>query len=65
MGDTDSGDLDTTGIIVFSAVVPVNGTVVQNNFIAHDHFGLWLSGNVDRAGVGFNRFVDVTVPVGP
>ena len=64
-GDPDSGDLETTGIIVFSAVVPVTGTVIRNNFIAHDHFGLWLSANVDQSGVGFNRFIDVAVPVGP
>src|SRR5581483_8112360 len=46
MGDMDSGDLQTTGIIVFSAVVPVNNLVVRDNDISHDHFGIWLSKNV-------------------
>lgn len=62
-GDPDAGDTQTTGVLVFSAVVPVNGTVIDDNHIAHNHFGIWLSANVSRHGLGDNRFVDVAVHV--
>jgi hypothetical protein len=62
-GDPDSGDMKTTGIIVFSAVVPVNGTVVHGNTIANDHFGIWLSPNVSTAGFGVNKFFHVNTHI--
>ena len=37
VGDTDSGDLATTGMILFSAVVPVTDTLVVGNVIAIQH----------------------------
>ncbi|HZR14368.1 MAG TPA: NosD domain-containing protein [Acidimicrobiia bacterium] len=63
MGDMDSGDLQTTGIIVFSAVVPVNNLVVRDNDISHDHFGIWLSKNVATQHVTDNDFDDVVMPI--
>lgn len=62
-GDPDAGITQTTGVIVFSAVVPVNGTVIRDNVIAHDHFGIWLSPNVANGGIKHNHFHDVVVPV--
>lgn len=62
-GDMDSGDLQTTGIIVFSAVVPVNNLVVRDNDISNDHFGIWLSKNVATSHVTDNEFDDVVVHV--
>jgi nitrous oxidase accessory protein NosD len=62
-GDPDAGITQTTGVIVFSAVVPVNGTVIRDNVIAHNHFGIWLSPNVATGGITDNHFHDVVVPV--
>lgn len=62
MGDADSGDMQTTGIIVFSAVVPVNNMVIRDNDISNDHFGIWLSKNVATQHVNDNDFHDVVVP---
>jgi nitrous oxidase accessory protein NosD len=62
-GDTDSGDLKTTGIIVFSAVVPVNGLVIEHNTIFNDRIGIWLSTIVDASGINHNKFINVATPV--
>ena len=62
-GDTDAGDLQTTGIIVFSAVVPVSGLVIQHNSIFDDAVGIWLSPNVDTTGIIDNSFSNVGTPV--
>jgi nitrous oxidase accessory protein NosD len=62
-GDPDAGDTATTGILVFSAVVPVNGTVIDDNHISHNHFGIWLSSNVSRQGIRDNDFDGVAVRV--
>lgn len=59
MGDSDSGDMQTTGIIVFSAVVPVHGTVIRHNAIVNNAIGIWLSPTVDTGGLGFNFFGNV------
>lgn len=63
VGDMDAGDFQTTGVIVFSAVVPVKGLVVQDNHISNNHFGIWLSKNVATGGIDDNTFANVTVPV--
>jgi hypothetical protein len=55
-GDTDSGDLQTTGVILFSAVVPVTGTLVFGNVIAHNTYGIWKTANVQDNGFNRNRF---------
>jgi nitrous oxidase accessory protein NosD len=65
-GDFDSGDLQTTGIIVFSGAGTVSGLVIQHNVISNDEFGIWLSaGLVDTSGISDNHFAHVTTPVGP
>ncbi len=63
VGDMDSGDMQTTGIIVFSAVVPVKGTVIHDNTIENNHFGIWLSKTIATGGISDNSFDDVAVHV--
>jgi nitrous oxidase accessory protein NosD len=62
-GDPDSGDMATTAIILFSAVVPVNDTVVAGNSIAHNAIGVWKTGNVQTSGLASNHFLDVVTKV--
>ncbi|MGZ4169329.1 MAG: hypothetical protein ACXVRW_14055 [Solirubrobacteraceae bacterium] len=57
-GDTDSGDLQTTGIILFSAVIQVSDTLVLGNVIAHNTFGIWRTANVQAHGLNHNAFFD-------
>jgi nitrous oxidase accessory protein NosD len=56
-------DPDTTGVLVFSASVPVTVTIAHNK-IANNHFGIWLgvAGHVTATGKN-NRFRHVDVPV--
>ncbi len=56
-------DPDTTGVLVFSASVPVTVTIAHNT-IANNHFGIWLgvAGHV-TATVKNNIFHHVDVPV--
>jgi parallel beta-helix repeat protein len=56
VGDPDSGDLQTTGVILFSAVVPVSHTVVVGNVIANNTFGIWRTANVEASGLRGNAF---------
>ena len=60
-GDSDAHVTVTTGILVYSAVDHVSGTVVSGNRITGDHYGIWTS-NVDTSGFSSNTFSDVTVP---
>jgi hypothetical protein len=62
-GDADSGDMATTAIILFSAVVPVTDTLVAGNTIAHDTYGVWKTANVQVSGLRSNRFFDVGTDV--
>jgi len=62
-GDSDAHDRKTTGIVVFSAVVPVNGTIIQRNTISDDHYGLFLAGVVSQAKIRDNDYIGVTVPI--
>ncbi len=41
-GDTDFGDTRTTGVLVASAVNPLQGIVVKNNTITGNTYGIWL-----------------------
>jgi parallel beta helix pectate lyase-like protein len=59
-GDPDAGVTQTTGVIVFSAVVPVKGTIVRNNVIADNAIGIWLSKNVDKTFIYNNLLRNVT-----
>jgi nitrous oxidase accessory protein NosD len=56
-------DPDTTGVLVFSASVPVS-VVIAHNKIAHNHFGIWLgvAGHV-TATLMHNRFRHVDIRV--
>src|SRR3954471_3484698 len=62
-GDADSGDMATTAIILFSAVVPVTDTLVAGNVIAHNTYGVWKTANVQVNGLQSNRFFDVGTDV--
>lgn len=55
-GDSDSGDMATTGIILFSAVVPITDTVVLGNVIANNTDGIWQTANVEATGLRRNAF---------
>jgi nitrous oxidase accessory protein NosD len=56
-------DPDTTGVLVFSASVPVTVTIAHNK-IADNHFGIWLGvGGHVTATAKNNRFRHVDVPV--
>ncbi|MDQ1519433.1 MAG: hypothetical protein QOI55_506, partial [Actinomycetota bacterium] len=53
-GDSDAGVTKTTGIIVFTMVVPVNGTVITGNHISNVAFGIWMSAHTPSATVSGN-----------
>ena len=63
VGDSDSGDMATTAIILFSAVVPVDDTRVAGNVIAHNAIGIWKTSNVQARGLGSNAFFNVGTAV--
>jgi nitrous oxidase accessory protein NosD len=60
-GDPDAGVISTTGILVYSAVQPVTGTVASGNQISDDYYGIWTD-NVETQGISGNSFSSVTVP---
>lgn len=62
IGDHSAGVTDTAGVIVFSAVVPITGTVVSHNQFVDDHFGIWLH-NAPGADTSHNNYLVVDVPV--
>lgn len=62
IGDHSAGVLQTAGVIVYSAVVPVAGTVITNNEIVDDYYGIWL-GNAPGTDTTPNRYLVVDVPV--
>ena len=61
-GDADAGDPATTAILVYSAVVPITGTVISNNTIKSNHYGSVLE-NTAGDLVSGNTYSGVTVPV--
>ncbi|MGH3472029.1 MAG: right-handed parallel beta-helix repeat-containing protein [Nocardioidaceae bacterium] len=66
-GDPDAADFNTTGVLVFSAAVPVSVTI-RHNVISHNHYGVWMGSNVTAPNVATsNRFFSVwqKVFVGP
>ena len=60
-GDPDSGDMVPTGIIIFSAVVPIVNTNVAGNTITGNEIGIWLANASDTKLAG-NR-IDAPTPV--
>jgi parallel beta-helix repeat protein len=59
VGDSDSGDMATTAIILFSAVVRVDHTHIADNVIADNAIGIWKTSNVHAWGFRTNAFSDV------
>ncbi|MBV8930743.1 MAG: right-handed parallel beta-helix repeat-containing protein [Mycobacteriaceae bacterium] len=61
--DGNPTDPFTTGILVFSATVPVD-VEIAHNVIFDNHYGIWLGvGSNVTATLDGNRFYDVTTPV--
>lgn len=61
-GDVDAGDPATSGIVIFSAVNHVTGTIIQGNAISNNYYGIWTQ-NVDTTGISGNTFANVNVPI--
>jgi nitrous oxidase accessory protein NosD len=62
IGDRSAGVSQTAGVIVFSAVVPVVGTVVTHNRFIDDYYGIWLQ-NAPGTNTSHNTDLVVDVPV--
>jgi Periplasmic copper-binding protein (NosD) len=57
-GDPDAALNHTADIVVFSAVVPVTGTVIHGNWLANAFFGIWTQNA--HANLSGNHYVNVT-----
>jgi parallel beta-helix repeat protein len=57
-----AGDTKLTGVLVYSAVVPVSVSI-SDNLIAFNTYGIWLTPNVVAKGLATNHFLAVTTPV--
>jgi parallel beta-helix repeat protein len=53
-GDSDAGDVHTTGILVLASVQQVSGTVITGNTISNVFYGVWLSKAVTKPNVSGN-----------
>ena len=40
-GDPDAGVSRTADVLIFSAVVPITGTIISGNWLSDAHFGIW------------------------
>jgi hypothetical protein len=54
-GDSDAGLTKTAGIILFSAVTKLKGTVVMGNHLSHEYYGIWTQ-NVPKLPKAKNKF---------
>jgi hypothetical protein len=62
-GDSDAGITHSVGIIVWSAVTPIRGTIITGNTLGNEYYGIWTQ-NVPTISAGANTFAaGVTVPV--
>jgi parallel beta-helix repeat protein len=62
-GDSDAGIKHTVGIILFSAVSPLKGTVVKGNKLSHEYYGIWTA-HVAKIKKASNKFAKtVKVPI--
>ena len=52
------GDTATTGVLVYSAVLPVSVTIAHNQIVANA-VGVWRTTNVSTPGIASNSFVSV------
>jgi parallel beta-helix repeat protein len=62
--DDDAGTVETAGIAVFSAVVPIPNTTIAYNEIRKEHYGIFTVNAVALTGLPTNTFAhSVDVPV--
>jgi Protein of unknown function (DUF1565) len=61
-GDGDAGVRHTVGILVWSWITPLKGTVISGNHIAHDYFGVWTQ-HVPAMKKSANSYSHVRVPL--
>jgi len=62
-GDSDAGITHSVGIIVWSAITPIRGTVITGNTLGDEYYGIWTQ-NVPTITPSANTFATgVTVPV--
>lgn len=61
-GDAGTGLEATAGMILFSAVTPLEGIVVKGNAISKEHFGIWTK-NAPPINPAANTFTEVEVPL--
>jgi nitrous oxidase accessory protein NosD len=60
-GDSDASITHTAGIVLFSAVAPLKGTVVTGNKLSNEYYGIWTQ-NVSKIKQSSNKFAkSVTV----
>jgi nitrous oxidase accessory protein NosD len=60
-GDPDAGVTRTADVLIFSAVVPITGTVISDNWLSNAHFGIWTQNA--HASLSGNHFENIVVPV--
>jgi Right handed beta helix region len=61
-GDSDSGNMQTTGILSWSAVSPLTSLVIKNNVIVGgNHFGIWVVGPINSTISGNKISADVPI----
>ncbi|MFL6051010.1 MAG: hypothetical protein ACJ738_14675 [Gaiellales bacterium] len=60
-GDPDAGVSRTADVLIFSAVVPITGTVISGNWLSDVDFGIWTQNA--HASLSGNHFDDVVVHV--
>jgi len=61
-GDPDAGVSRTAGVVIWSAVTELRGTVVRSNTIGNVYYGIWTQ-NVPHIAKSANTFFNVVVPV--
>ena len=65
-GNGPDGDVPTggpTGISVFSAVIPIPGTVIAANRISDEQYGIFAVNAIKLNGLPSNKFDTVAVPI--
>jgi parallel beta-helix repeat protein len=59
--DTEVGALNKTGIIVSGDVMPIANTLIENNLVSNEYYGIWLR-NANSTISKNNTYRNVTVP---
>jgi hypothetical protein len=61
-GDSDAGNRQTTGILVWSSASHVKGLQIENNTVlGGNHFGIWVSGPIQVKFSG--NHINATIPI--